>query len=106
MLTIRLETRDGQKHQFTAAEDISLMESIRNAGFDELQAVCGGCASCATCHVYLTDIPAGAELPPLSEVEDELLEASFFRESTSRLACQIKLDSSMDGLIVVLPPPD
>lgn len=29
------------------------METIRDAGVDELLALCGGCCSCATCHVYV-----------------------------------------------------
>jgi 2Fe-2S ferredoxin len=31
----------------------TVMEVIRDAGFDELLALCGGCCSCATCHVYV-----------------------------------------------------
>jgi 2Fe-2S ferredoxin len=29
------------------------MEVLRDHGFDDLLALCGGCCSCATCHVFV-----------------------------------------------------
>lgn len=29
------------------------MEAIRDAGFDKLMVLCGGCCSCATCHIIV-----------------------------------------------------
>jgi 2Fe-2S iron-sulfur cluster binding domain len=51
------------------------MENIRNAGFDELAALCGGTCACATCHV-IVDPSWQALLPPLSDDENELLDGS------------------------------
>ena len=34
----------------------TLMETIRDNGFDELLALCGGCCSCATCTLCACDL--------------------------------------------------
>ena len=67
------------------------MEVIRDAGIDELLALCGGCCSCATCHVHV-DPDFAARLPPMSEDENDLLDSSDDRDETSRLSCQIPFD--------------
>ncbi|MBC7737022.1 MAG: 2Fe-2S iron-sulfur cluster binding domain-containing protein [Candidatus Saccharibacteria bacterium] len=88
-----------------AQAGLSLMEAIRDNGFDELLALCGGCCSCATCHVYVD--PAFADkLPPMSEDENDLLESSDHRNETSRLSCQVPLTPDMDGLKVSIAAED
>lgn len=81
----------------------SVMEIIRGAGFDELLAICGGNCSCATCHVY---VESETTLPPPSEDEQDLLEASSHRTDQSRLSCQIRFDETLDGLRVRIAPED
>ena len=44
-------TREGQESTIDGEAGLSVMEVIRDAGIDELLALCGGCCSCATCHV-------------------------------------------------------
>lgn len=81
------------------------MEVIRDGGVDELLALCGGCCSCATCHVYVD--PAFADgMPALSEDENDLLDSSIYRTDRSRLSCQIVFSEALDGLAVALPPED
>ena len=53
MPELNVITRDGTKHAIQASSDGNVMEAIRDAGFDELLALCGGCCSCATCHVHV-----------------------------------------------------
>ena len=78
---------------------------IRDSGFDELLALCGGCCSCATCHVYVD--PAFADsLPAMSEDENDLLDSSDHRNDTSRLSCQVVLTDALDGLRVTIAPED
>ncbi len=48
-------SRIGQVFSVEGRAGISVMEHIRDAGVDELLALCGGCCSCATCHVYVDD---------------------------------------------------
>src|SRR5882757_4554288 len=88
MTTINVTTRSGETRSFAASEGLSVMEIIRDGGIDELLALCGGCCSCATCHVHV-DAEDFDKLDAMSDDENELLEGSFTRGATSRLACQI-----------------
>ncbi len=96
--------RLGKEYQVTSKADISVMEVIRNSDFGELQALCGGSCSCATCHVYVesTDLL----LTPMSKDEHDLLDTSDHRRKPSRLSCQIQFTDQLDGLKVRLAPDD
>ncbi len=97
--------RAGEESTIEVAEGLTVMEAIRDNGFDELLALCGGCCSCATCHVHVD--PAFADrLATMSEDEDDLLESSDHRAPTSRLSCQLPFTSDLDGLKVTIAPED
>ncbi|MHA6334381.1 2Fe-2S iron-sulfur cluster-binding protein [Qipengyuania sp. CAU 1752] len=97
--------RDGDESAVEVEDGLTVMEAIRDNGFDELLALCGGCCSCATCHVHVD--PAFSEkLPKMSEDEDDLLESSDHREANSRLSCQIPFTGDLDGLKVTIAPED
>lgn len=105
MIQITIEDRSGGVRSIEAQPELSLMEAIRESGMDELVALCGGCCSCATCHVYVA--PGGSvSLPALTEDEADLLDSSEHRTSCSRLSCQIRLSSELDGLRVKIAPED
>lgn len=106
MATISVRTRDGELHSFDGRIGASLMENIRNAGFDELLAMCGGCLSCATCHVYVEQLPGSASLPVASIDETELLEGSDYRQENSRLSCQIPFDETLSGIVIGIAAED
>ena len=76
-------TRSGETSTIDTIDGLTVMEAIRDNGFDELLALCGGCCSCATCHVHV-DPEFFGKLPPISEDEDDLLE--FERRPRSILA--------------------
>ena len=105
MPAIRVTGRDGAERQVEGQEGLSLMEVIRANGFDELLALCGGCCSCATCHVYVDPAFMDA-LPPMSDDENDLLECSAHREDNSRLSCQLQCTSEIDGLRLQIAPED
>lgn len=105
MPKLTVVTREGQESTIEADAGLSVMEAIRDAGFDELLALCGGCCSCATCHVYV-DEDWAAKLPAVSEDENDLLDSSDHRQGNSRLSCQIKLDDATDGMRVIIAPED
>ena len=105
MPTISVLTRAGKLHDIYAAQGFSIMEAIRAAGVDELLALCGGCCSCATCHVYV-DGSFLKQLPPMRDDENNLLDMSDYRVSNSRLSCQILLSPALDGLHVTIAPED
>ena len=98
-------TRAGETREVEAGAGLTVMEAIRDNGFDELLALCGGCCSCATCHVHVD--PAFADLlPPMSSDEDDLLDSSDDRNPTSRLSCQIPFNDALDGLKVTIAEED
>jgi len=105
MPKLTVVNRDGEESTIEVENGLTVMEAIRDNGFDELLALCGGCCSCATCHVHVD--PAHADkLPELSEDEDDLLESSDHRVETSRLSCQLSFEESLDGLRVTIAPED
>ena len=105
MINIIVNTREGEERALAAGEGLSLMEAIRDEGIDELLALCGGCCSCATCHV-IVDAGSSVALAPISPDEDSLLDGSDHREENSRLACQIPLSQALDGLRLRIAPMD
>src|SRR5688572_9095476 len=64
-------TRSGEEREVEADAGLTVMEAIRDNGFDELLALCGGCCSCATCHVHV-DPAFKDRLPQMSTDEDDL----------------------------------
>jgi 2Fe-2S ferredoxin len=97
--------RSGNERQLEARAGWSVMEIIRDGGFDELLALCGGCCSCATCHVHVDPEWAG-RLKPVKGDEEELLDTSDHRAATSRLSCQILFTAELDGMRVTITPGD
>jgi 2Fe-2S ferredoxin len=97
--------RAGVEKTIEAQAGLTLMEAIRDNGFDELLALCGGCCSCATCHVHV-DPAFVSKLPAMSEDENDLLESSDHRNETSRLSCQVPLTADLEGLKVSIAPED
>ncbi|RST29668.1 2Fe-2S iron-sulfur cluster binding domain-containing protein [Sphingomonas ginkgonis] len=105
MTQITVVTRDGTERIIAAVDGQTLMESIRDNGFDELLALCGGCCSCATCHVHVDPAFAGS-LPTMSRDEDDLLDSSGDRDENSRLSCQITVEPALEGLTVRIAEED
>ena len=94
--------REGQVHELEGRPGWSVMEIIRDADLP-IEAACGGCCACATCHVYVD--PEWTE--KLSEVGDEeelMLDEAYEVQETSRLSCQLKWSDALDGLKVTLAP--
>lgn len=93
----------GESHKIEAREGMTLMEAIRHAGISDLAAICGGCCSCATCHVYV-DPDWLDRLPEQEEDERELVTDTSVCQPNSRLSCQIRLTPDLDGLSVTIAP--
>jgi 2Fe-2S ferredoxin len=95
--------RDGTNHQILAKAGRSLMIALKFRGGLDVAADCGGQCECGTCHVYVAEDWLG-RLPDLQQDEAELLDGLLHSRDNSRLACQIKLDQSLDGIEVALAP--
>lgn len=105
MPTLIVVNRAGEETTVEVGPGLTIMEAIRDNGFDELLALCGGCCSCATCHVHID--PAFADkLPEMTMDEDDLLDSSDHRDERSRLSCQIPLTEEMSGLKVIIAQED
>jgi 2Fe-2S ferredoxin len=103
-IEVHLIAADGRRHTLRARVGRSLMRTAVDGGIDGIAADCGGCLSCATCHV-IVDAVWSAKLPLPSGDERAMLEMTAApRQSTSRLSCQIELTPALDGLVVQLPP--
>ena len=105
MPTINVTTRNGETRAVEAKLGNSIMENLRDGGIDEILALCGGCLSCATCHVFVDDQWLD-RLPAISEDEDDLLDSSDARQANSRLSCQLPLTEELDGIKVTVAPED
>jgi 2Fe-2S ferredoxin len=105
MPKITVIARNGSAQEVEAQNGLSLMEVIRDNGFDELLALCGGCCSCATCHVYV-DCAFADKVPAMSEDENDLLDSTDSRNESSRLSCQIQVNDALEGLVVTIAPED
>ena len=105
MPKLLVTNRAGVESEVAATAGLSVMENIRDTGFDELLALCGGCCSCATCHVHVD--PAFTDmLEPMSEDENDLLDSSDHRNELSRLSCQMQMTEALNGLKVTLAEED
>ena len=96
---------DGAERTLDLPVGTTLMLGATQNGVRGIVAECGGCCSCATCHVYVDEAFLG-KLDPVSPDEDELLETSDHREANSRLSCQIEMTEELDGLRVTIAPED
>ena len=79
-------TREGETSEIEVENGLTVMEGIRDNGFD--------------------DPEFAGKLPEMSEDEDDLLESSDHRSATSRLSCQIPFGAELDGLKVTIAPED
>ena len=105
MAKLRIVTRGGEEREVEGRIGWTVMENIRDNAFDELLALCGGCCSCATCHVHV-DEEWVDRLKPRSADEDDLLDTSDHKTGASRLSCQILMTAELDGLRVTIAPED
>ena len=93
---IKVKDRDGNVHDLEAQKGSTIMEIIRDAGLD-IEAACGGCCACATCHVHVD--PEWIDIiKPIDDDEESMLDQAFGVERFSRLSCQIEYEDCLDGI--------
>ncbi len=105
MPQITVVNQSGEASAVEATTGRSLMEVLRDSGFDELLALCGGCCSCATCHVHI-DPAHFAKLTEMSADENDLLDSSDHRDKYSRLSCQVPVTDAIEGMTVTIAQED
>jgi ferredoxin, 2Fe-2S len=92
----------GERRTVEVASGTTLMRAATDNRVDGIDGDCGGNCACATCHVYVD--PAWADrVGARTPCEVDMLNLVAELRDTSRLACQIDIDASLDGLIVATP---
>ena len=94
--------RSGKKSEIEYDSNFTLMETLRDKGYD-IEASCGGCCACATCHVYIDDKWKN-KLKNMDDDEESMLDQAFDVKNNSRLSCQIDLSEELDGLEIEIAP--
>lgn len=101
-IAVWVEDRDGVRHQQQLQLGETLMQQLRDAGF-AIEAVCGGCCSCATCHVLINHALVGPPQP----LENALLSTtSDYASDRSRLSCQIQVQPGLHNTVIVIAQED
>ena len=95
-MKILVTDREGNNHILKGDNNSTLMEIIRDEGGD-IEAACGGCCACATCHVYIDEKWIN-KLNPIEDDEESMLDQDFDVKKNSRLSCQINFNDDLDGL--------
>ena len=103
MPVIHYQLLDGSVRSIEAANGRNLMEIAILNNMRGVDGECGGCCSCATCHVYVDERYLD-KLPEPDEMEGELLEGvASERRANSRLGCQVIVSDALDGMQVGIP---
>ena len=92
---------DESEHMIAVESGTTVMEAGRDANLG-IEGTCGGCLSCATCHV-IVDPAWFPKTGAPSEDEVDMLDLAFGLSETSRLGCQIEMSDDLDGLKVTIP---
>jgi ferredoxin, 2Fe-2S len=94
---------DGSRLQIDAADGESAMQAATGNLVPGIIGECGGELSCATCHVFVDDDWMD-KLAEKSDDEIDMLESTAVEPTkNSRLSCQIKLVSELDGIVLNVP---
>lgn len=103
-ITLHVTGRDGRSTTHRVPARGPLMFLLRDVAREPVEGLCGGCATCGTCHVFLAEGWAD-RLPPPGPHEAAMLEMlEHARPGVSRLACQIAATPALDGLTLTLAP--
>ena len=102
MTIINYVLHDGTVHPIDAPNGDSVMVVAVRNNFEGIFAECGGACSCATCHVHI-DSEWIDKLPPMEDLESEMLDFAEDVDDYSRLSCQIKVTDELEGLVVNVP---
>jgi ferredoxin len=101
MVGVRFIGRNGEVTEAEGEPGTSLLDVAQGAGMP-LEGTCEGQMACSTCHVIVAR-EWFDKLSSAVEEEEDMLDLAAGVARTSRLACQIVLSESQDGLEVRIP---
>ena len=102
MARITFIAPDGKRYEVDAVNGSTVMENAVRNGVPGIEAECGGACACATCHVYVAPEWRDATGTP-QPMEEDMLDFAYDVRPGSRLSCQIRVNDSLDGLVVTVP---
>ena len=96
MPSIQVTDLSGSVSTLEAKSGETLMEALRDNGYSDIEAVCGGVCSCSTCHVYIEG-DWFSKLGERSEDENQLNQSPSIYTS-----CQVTVTDDMDGMAITI----
>ena len=102
MISITYIDAKGTSRTVSAEDRSTVMETALKNGVPGIDAECGGACACATCHVYVDEAWLDKVGKP-EQMEEDMLDFAFDVRPNSRLSCQIRVTSALDGLVVTTP---
>lgn len=102
MTKIKYIEHEGTEHVVDVPDGLSVMEGAVRYTIPGIDGDCGGACACATCHVYVEN-GGHDKLPPMNDLERDMLDFAFDVKDNSRLSCQIKVSPALEGLVVRTP---
>ena len=102
MVNVTYIEHDGTKHAIDAEEGKSLMQNAVDNMVPGIDADCGGACACATCHIFVPE-QWQALTGERNPMENSMLQLAEGIQDNSRLACQIDVSETMEGIIVHMP---
>jgi len=98
---ITVETKDGRRDllELPNHTSITLLRLLKARGYS-IAETCGGTGICAGCHIQV--LAGLGKLPKASELETTTMYRLPDFQANSRLACQIILDTGINGIIIKL----
>lgn len=104
MIKITFVAHDGRQIPVEIDAGLTAREAALFNNVPGIDGDCGGQCACATCHVHVD--PAWIERVGCltrDSMEADLLQFAEGTTAESRLACQIRLDAGLDGLVLHIP---
>ncbi len=99
MIEIEIVDSSGNSHILSGDSGETVRDVAEGARIVGAMGECGGFLACGTCHIILDDSWAG-RAGTANDDELFMLNGAIGRQPSSRLACQMTLDETLNGLIV------
>lgn len=98
-MNLIFKLKDGTQKSVSFEEGQTILQVAEKNGI-RLNSNCEGFGVCGGCHVKIENL--SDKMPEISDKEDDALDRVSGIDRSSRLACQVILNSDLDGLIVKL----
>ncbi|XP_076131012.1 ferredoxin 1b [Alosa pseudoharengus] len=100
---VHFVNQDGVKNSVTVSEGETLLDVVINKNLDISGfGACEGTLACSTCHLVFEE-NIYDRLDSMVDEEVDMLDLAYGVSKTSRLGCQVTVESWMDGMTVRVP---